>query len=128
MFARNLIFSTIAVIALLLQVACYYDKEEKLYPDENDPSNCDTTLVTYSGFIAPLLQTKCLVCHSAAASLGNVVLEGYAAAQQYASNGKLYGSVNHSAGFSPMPQGGGKLPACDIAKVKKWIDDGAPNN
>lgn len=120
--------AAVLVIALTFQVACYYDNEEELYPDGGQPNACDTTAVTYSATIQPLMQSKCYVCHSQAAALGNVVVEGYANARQYALTGQLYGSVNHSNGYLPMPQGGSKLPACDIAAVKKWVDDGAPNN
>jgi hypothetical protein len=34
----------------------------------------------------------------------------------------------HSPGFSPMPQNDNKLSECNIAKIKKWIATGAPNN
>jgi hypothetical protein len=118
----------IVCIALTFQIACYYDNEEELYPDGGQPSTCDTASVTYSTKIQPLLQSKCYVCHSQAAALGSVIVEGYANARQYAISGQLYGSVNHGTGYSPMPQGGGKLPVCDIAAIKKWVDDGAPNN
>jgi hypothetical protein len=37
-------------------------------------------------------------------------------------------AINHSAGYSPMPKGGNKLPACQIAKVRRWVAAGAPNN
>jgi hypothetical protein len=45
-----------------------------------------------------------------------------------AQNGKLYGAVNHSPGYSPMPKGGTKLSACNISKIKAWIDGGSLNN
>lgn len=116
------------IFMLVLQAACYYDNEEKLYPEGNQPNACDTTSVTYSSTILPIIENKCNVCHSQAAALGNVVLEGYANARQYALSGQFYGSVNQGSGYSPMPQGGGKLPTCDIVAVKKWVEDGAPNN
>jgi hypothetical protein len=40
----------------------------------------------------------------------------------------MYGAITHSAGFTPMPKDAAQLSACTIAKIKKWIDDGAPNN
>ena len=51
-----------------------------------------------------------------------------AAEKIVAQNGKLYGSVNHSPGFAPMPQSGGKLGNCQILTIKKWIDGGILNN
>jgi hypothetical protein len=38
------------------------------------------------------------------------------------------GAITHAPGFTPMPQGGAKLPACEIAKIKAWVDAGSPNN
>ncbi|QQS29198.1 MAG: hypothetical protein IPM47_20580 [Sphingobacteriales bacterium] len=125
---RKLFFPFIILFILAFHAACYYDNEEELYPDNGQPNNCDTITVTYSGTILPLLQSKCYVCHSSAAALGGIILEDYANARQYSLNGKMYGAVSHSTGFSPMPQGGAKLPVCDIAAIKKWTDDGAPNN
>jgi len=43
-------------------------------------------------------------------------------------NGQLHGTVNHEPGFSPMPPGGTKISACNLAQNAKWIADGAPNN
>jgi hypothetical protein len=52
----------------------------------------------------------------------------YANDKTIAQNGKLYGSINHSAGYSPMPRGMSKLTNCQVANIKKWIDAGVPNN
>jgi mono/diheme cytochrome c family protein len=119
------------MISLVILSACYYDNEEELYPNGSAP--CDTTNVTYSGTVFPIIQANCIGCHSGAAPQGNVLLEDYnsisAAGQipegQY---GSLYGVISHASGNSPMPKNGNKLPDCDIQKIKKWIDDGTPNN
>jgi hypothetical protein len=52
----------------------------------------------------------------------------YAADRAIAVNGKLYGSVSHASGYSPMPKGGNKLNTCQLSQIKKWIDAGSPNN
>lgn len=105
---------------------CYYDNEEELYP--NSQQACGTTPVTYSRDVATIIQNNCLTCHSAAANMGAVTLEGYTSLKTYASNGKLYGVISHAPGYSPMPKGGNKMSDCNIAIIKRWIDDGAPNN
>jgi hypothetical protein len=46
----------------------------------------------------------------------------------FALNGKLYGAISHSNGFSPMPQAAPKLGACQLAVIKLWIDQNSPNN
>jgi hypothetical protein len=119
-------------IFLILIVAtttgCYYDSEERLYPKLSSP--CDDTEITYSGTITTILQ-PCQACHSNsnASSSGNgIKLQEYSDVMIQVNNGKLMGSVNHAKGYSPMPDGGGKLPDCEIAQLQKWIDNGSPNN
>jgi len=116
------------IVTVIFLNGCYYDTESLLYPTA--AANCDTTNITYSVTIRNILQNNnCFNCHSGtAASGGNVVLDNYANSKQYAQNGRLYGSINHDAGYVPMPQGGNKLTTCDLKKVKIWIDSGTPNN
>src|SRR5574338_244756 len=124
--------NVLALLTLLLFAfslsSCYYDVESQLYPNSN--THCDTVTVTYSTTIRNiLLSNTCLGCHSGSAvSGGNIVLDNYTSVKNYAQNGRLYGSVNHSAGYAPMPQGGNKISSCNILQIKKWIDSGIPNN
>jgi hypothetical protein len=121
---------TITLVALVMN-SCYYDNEEELYPVA--PA-CDTSNVTYSGTIVPILQDNgCITCHSGQVPSGNISLEDYddvasSAAIDPGNYGSLYGSIDHAPGNSPMPKGGGKISDCSIAQVKAWIDDGYPNN
>ena len=115
--------STMLILAGLFAAGCYYDNEEDLYP-----SNCNTDNVSYATDIAPVVGVNCLVCHSTAANLGGVRLEGYDAIKVWINNGRLIGAVRRDPGFSPMPQNAPKLSACFIAKLEKWIADGAQNN
>lgn len=94
----------------------------------NCGSVCDTTQFTYSGFVAPLISTHCVGCHSGQFPSGGISLNNYGEVAVYAQNGRLFGSINHSPGFSNMPQGATKLPDYDINRVKKWVDAGSPNN
>lgn len=119
----------LALTALLASMfwfsACYYDKEDELYPVAG---GCDTSNVTYAAAIAPLMQTHCNACHSAGAGSGNVVTATYEGLKTIDTDGRLYGSVSHASGFSPMPKGGNQLPDCDLKKIKAWINAGSPNN
>jgi len=90
-------------------------------------SNCDTTKFTYSGAIAPIMQTYCVGCHSSSSSTGGG-LATYADVQNAAVNGRLIGDVAHSAGYNAMPLGGNMLQDCQITQIKKWVAAGAPNN
>ncbi|MFI5129891.1 MAG: hypothetical protein ACHQFX_07880 [Chitinophagales bacterium] len=106
--------------------SCYYDKEEDLLPTAGA---CDITGVTYANAVQPLLQSNgCISCHSGSAPSGNISLNGYNNVKVVALNGKLYGAISHSAGYSPMPQGSNKMNTCNINLIKAWIDGGAVNN
>jgi len=102
---------------------CYYDKEDTLYPF----LKCDTTHVTYSQTIVPILSTNCLVCHSSANPEGNVILDTWTGIQVFITNGKLIPAIDHTGPY-PMPKGGSMLDECTIEKIKRWIANGAPNN
>lgn len=111
---------------LLMLNGCYYDVEETLYPVDLNP--CDTTNVTYSGTIQPMLQQSCYSCHSDAANLGSVSVEGYDNVLALVNDGRLVGSINYQAGFSPMPSNAPKLSDCNLLKIDTWISHGALNN
>lgn len=116
-----------AVVVLMLPASCYYDSEEALYPSLS--SGCDTTAVTFSGKIAPMLANNCLSCHSnaTAAGAGNGIrLENYADVKNRAS--AVAGSIKHTGTYSPMPKNGGKLNTCLINQFDIWIRTGMPEN
>jgi hypothetical protein len=107
---------------------CYYDSEERLYPTISSP--CDDTVVTFSGTVTTIMQ-PCLTCHSnsvASSSGSGIKLQDYNDIMNVVNNDKLMGAINHANGFVPMPDGGGKLPDCEIAQLQKWIDNGSLNN
>jgi hypothetical protein len=108
----------------IIGTGCVYHKEEELYPVP-----CNNTNVTYSATISRLLSTyACTTCHSGPAPSGNFSLVGYNNVKAKVLDRRLLGAISHASGFSPMPQGGQKMTDCEISKVKKWIDAGAPDN
>lgn len=104
--------------------SCYYDDEATLYP----PTECITVNMSYQGDVVPIISSNCYVCHSAAANLGDITLEGYTEIKKYVDSEQLMGAINHISGFSPMPQDAPKLNDCSIAKIESWIADGAQDN
>jgi len=112
------------LLSCLFINSCYYDNEEELYGDVE----CDTSNVTYTDDVLPVMEQNCYVCHAANVNQGGITLEGYDALKVYVDNGRLLGAINHDSGFSPMPQNAPKLPDCAISKIQAWVDDGAPNN
>ena len=123
MLKRTLFFCLLA-FGLILQ-SCYYDNEVYLYGAGG--SACDTTTVTYSGTIVPILNNNgCITCHPLNSGHATVITD-YASVKALAISGLLVNSVNGN-GVPLMPQNGQKMPACTLAKISKWVRDGALNN
>lgn len=89
---------------------------------------CDTALFTYSGAVKPIMEAKCAGCHNPANLGGSIDVSTYTAVRAVALNGKLYGSIAHQPGFSPMPKNSAKLSDCEITQIQKWINAGSLNN
>jgi len=125
---KTILSLLVIVVCLVFLNSCYYDKEELLYGLANGPCTDTTATVSYGQKVLPVLQQFCYSCHTGNFPSGNIIMGTYSSDKVIAQNGKLYGSINHASGYSPMPQGSPKLNNCQIAAIKKWIDIGIPNN
>jgi Cytochrome C oxidase, cbb3-type, subunit III len=86
---------------------------------------CNTTGITYTNFIKPIIANACLGCHGGNASAGaGIKLNNYAETKASGLTGKFYGSIARNAGFKAMPKGGQQLSPCFVEKVKAWVDGG----
>lgn len=114
----------VACAAIISATGCYNDNREELYPI----TSCDTANVTYAAVVKPIIDSKCATsgCHLGTAPSG-YDLSSYAMVASVANNGKLVAAIEHT-GPSPMPKGLPKLDDCTIAKIKIWVNAGAPNN
>jgi hypothetical protein len=112
-------------LLLLVTAACTNYNEEELYSKANGV--CQVGDVSLKADIRPILQRECYSCHASAIKTDGVDLENYNGLVQVAKD-KLLPAINHEPGHPPMPQGSNKLPACDIARIQKWVDTGALNN
>lgn len=115
----------VLIIFMAFIQGCYYDNKDILNPGA---VTCDTSIITFSGSVKPILTAYCIGCHSGANAPLNVNLDLYAGVQSQVSNKKLLGTITHSTGFIPMPKNANKLSDCNIAKIRKWVAAGAPNN
>jgi len=121
--------ATILLASIVVISSCYYDKEDLLYGGVNSgPCTDSTGTVSYSQKVIPVFQQFCYSCHTGSFPSGGIVMGTYNTDKAIGLNGKLYGSINHASGFSPMPKGMSKMNACQIAVIKKWIDAGLLNN
>lgn len=102
---------------------CYYDKEELLYSGKAT-TGCATISAKFSTDVNPLIQSKCATsgCHDAASASGGSVLVTYTqiAAQT--------ARINQRCVIDKTMPTSGPLSSAEIAKIKCWIDSGAPNN
>ncbi len=111
---------------VLLLSSCYNDNEYDLYPFPSAP--CDSSNVTYAGTIAPIMSANCNVCHSTALASGGVITDTYTDLSTWAASGSLWAGVSWASGYNPMPKQSSQLSPCDLGKIKKWINQGYPNN
>lgn len=95
--------------------------------DEN-AGGCDTTNMSFANDIFPILQTKCVGCHSGGNPGGGINLSNFAGISAVAANGRLLGSIQRQVGYSAMPKGGTPMPPCEVSKIAAWVQAGAPNN
>jgi len=95
---------------------------------DDTPATCDTVGVSFASTVYPILSQTCVGCHSGGNPSGNIRLNTFAGVREVALNGRLAGAINWAAGYQKMPRNGDKLPACDIAQINAWINDGAPDN
>ena len=103
------------VMLLSFFTACYNDKEELLYPNDFGPGDT-SSVVTYSGFVKPLVSARCAACHAS--------YDNYAGLKVIVDNGKFADRVLVK---KDMPSGG-PLNATQLANLDKWLKAGAPNN
>ena len=121
------------VIAMVLAACafaaagCYYDKQEVLAPTAG--AACDTSAVSFSRSVAPLLSLQCSGCHSngSAAAFGDGIrLQDHADVK--ANLNRVLGAVSWQNGFSPMPKNGARLSDCQIRILQIWSLNGAKND
>lgn len=89
---------------------------------------CHTANLSYQADIVPILQTYCIGCHEGDQPSGGVSLDTHSGTAEVASNGFLVSAVKQDGIARPMPLGQSKIPACSIAQIEAWVNDGFPNN
>jgi|SRR5688572_2847763 len=90
---------------------------------------CDSTSLSFVADVQPIIQNKCIGCHSSAHS-GNafIALNNYSGIAAASNTGQLLGAITHNPNYTVMPQNGPMLSACEIGKIRNWINEGVQNN
>ena len=91
-------------------------------------STCDTTNVSYSKQILPILQDNCYTCHQGSAASSGIDLSNFSTLQAHVANGDLVSAVTHNGKVTPMPYELPQLPSCEVNTIVAWVDQGALNN
>jgi hypothetical protein len=116
-------------VTTVVIASCTKQSEDKLQAQQGGGTNtCDTTNMKYSVNVAPILSANCYSCHGNGIVNAGVTLDSYSNVLIQVKNGNIIGAITHASGYVPMPYGGGMLSDCDIATIKAWINEGAPNN
>ena len=135
----------------LYEVLFDTDPEERMPPSPNNPltteqksliekwilqgaknnfcqADCDTTNVTFSANVWPVMETNCMGCHSGGSPSGGVSITNYNQLVTLANDGRLLGTIKQLNGYAAMPPNGSKLSDCYIATIEIWINNGTPND
>jgi hypothetical protein len=105
--------------------ACYYDNEHDLYPVV--PGNgCDTATVSYAATIQPIMQTRCVSCHSGGFPSGGLGLTTHA--EVAGSVDRIIDRITRNEGDALLMPQGAKMDACRIDQIIAWANQGALNN
>lgn len=117
--------ATIAILTIIIIAAssgCYYDKKELVAP----ATTCDTANMTYTGNIESIIQARCYSCHQGSSSISGFPLDSYDNLKEHVDDGDVVRLITSTDPSEMMPQGGPRLPDCEIAKIVAWVNAGAP--
>jgi hypothetical protein len=122
MVVHKIKFIVLSLFTVISITACYNDNVEDLYGVQS----CDTTKVTYSTDISPIINSQCASCHSSNSPSAGISIYDYSSTVAYVNSNKnkLLGSVRWDGTASNMPKGGSKWNACNISKLEAWINQG----
>lgn len=90
-------------------------------------NKCDTSNVTFSKNVWPVIATTCKGCHTGAGASGGVRIENYSQLKTLVDNGNLESVLGRNGPKKPMPPGG-PLEDCASNQIRIWIADGAKDN
>jgi len=116
---------------IFLLNACYYDKEQELYPN-SFVAAVDQTNVLYSKNVLPVFSANCAGsgCHVGGPTSFNFGTWTEVNTYLNIATNNLLCSVDWSCngGSYKMPKGGTQISAIQITTIKNWIAQGHKNN
>lgn len=123
---RKFLFLTSAIVGMLFWLGgCSKESADRL---SGGTTTCDTTNVSYSQQVLPILQDNCYTCHQGTGAQSGIDLSNFSILQAHVKNGDLKSAVTHTGSVTPMPYGLPMLPSCEVNTIVAWVDQGALNN
>lgn len=88
-------------------------------------TSCDSSNLRYVGDIQAIVNQNCVNCHGGNSPSAGLSLINYQNVKSAIQNNNLKEKINEELNFSVMPPGG-KMNDCDLSRMNKWINSGAP--
>jgi hypothetical protein len=123
---RKFLLAASAIVGMMFWLgSCSKESADRL---AGNTATCDTTNVSYSKQILPILQDNCYSCHQGSNPPSGIDLSDFSILQTHVKNGDLTSAVTHTGTVTPMPYGLPMLPSCEVNTIVAWVDQGALNN
>ena len=90
-------------------------------------NTCDTSNVTFSKTVLPILEANCVGCHSGPSATAGVNLSNYDGLKRVVSSNRFPNVLTGASGAPQMPPGS-RLSSCDITRISAWVRKGAIND
>ncbi|MCO4819674.1 MAG: hypothetical protein KC517_08615 [Bacteroidetes bacterium] len=90
-------------------------------------NKCDTSNVTFSVNVWPIIDATCRGCHAGANASGGVRITNYNQVKAIVDNGNLENVLGRQGPKKPMPPAG-PLEKCANDQIRIWIAEGAKDN
>ncbi len=115
---KKVLYSTL-LFGFIVLTGCYYDKEDKLYPNSTNNTDCNAVL-TYDTGIKTIIDANCASsgCHNSGGTSPD--LSNYSLVKASATKITLRAITQKNM---PAPSG---MSSCNITKLDNWIKAGMP--
>jgi len=122
---KNIPLLALFLIITQLFSSCYYDKEDVLYENYYAQNQCDTTNISFSNDIMPIIQGNCATtgCHVQGGT-GSGIFVNYNGVMEKVNNGSFEKRVLVDKNMPPAAP----LSDCQQSMIRAWLNAGAPNN
>lgn len=104
---------------------CRYDTESDLY---GDVVPCDSSLVSYTNDLVPLLEMYCFECHTGPTPSGDRDFSTYEDLAGVAETNVLLDRISRDENDPEVMPSTGPMTSCEVDRFRSWIEAGYPNN